>query len=704
MDMMKIRAVPGSSVHLVGDVTDVDDASHTVKVEFPHERVDSFKTTFGERCFEDSFRDQLPIMVWAHDLRDPIGHAIRAQVLPRHNEVIGQFDDLNDVPSAKRAYSQIKSGTITDFSFGYVNGPERPHPDPQLRRRGVRQIPRATMREFSPVAIGSIPGAKVAGIREDGNLVTADSPDTIRQLVADHVLTPAEGHEMLRELGYLSGVRASGPGSIGAPSGVPWTAADAAQHLMEAHGVNVYTAGLGTMTPQTLAVMHSQMGGDGHDHGQFTGYLAAIQASLDAAIAAGGSTWDQSGGSSQFGQEAKFPYLAAAGYQAMGGQVGGPGDASLAVAPGEIAAATAAGYQAAMATMAGRSAAPMRTRDGTDAQMYCQMAKDASAEAVGAANGGDAHRAAEKAKHARLHARRAQEQARPDDPMDLQAVRDAAMAAKTASDAADAATTSDAGAWNETPVRAEHLIELAEKYDPAMAVKLRQAHVALAPLSMSILFRSEDGSITDGSGDMVDYGAGATTEVTELALNVDAALDNARQWLEGVDTAALPEEAQQALALIGAAADGSEALVEVLGALPAGARAAADDDMSDEPWEFSEADYTPAQYRDAALIDTGEGAEDSKSRYALPIKEPSGKLNRRGIAAAATRLRQVAAPDAEKKKAARTLMSLYGKMKKPTPPNVLKVLGAGERAEASETAAELAAAQARLDERLAKRA
>jgi HK97 family phage prohead protease len=42
---------------------------------------------------------------------------------------------------------------------------------------------------------------------------------------------------------------------------------------------------------------------------------------------------------------------------------------------------------------------------------------------------------------------------------------------------------------------------------------------------------------------------------------------------------------------------------------------------STTPWSnFTAADYTPAQYRRACLIDTGEGDVDSKDRYKLPVQ------------------------------------------------------------------------------------
>lgn len=149
---------------LGGKFKDVDDKTHQVLVEFPHETVDSFKTVFGNRAFADSFEARLPTMCWQHDIRNPIGHATEAQVTPKVNEIRGQFDDFDAVPDAKRAFHQIQSGTISDFSFGF-KGAKFERADGL--GKGVRRITHAFMAEFSPVTIGSIPGAQATGLRED---------------------------------------------------------------------------------------------------------------------------------------------------------------------------------------------------------------------------------------------------------------------------------------------------------------------------------------------------------------------------------------------------------------------------------------------------------------------------------------------------------------------------------------------------------
>lgn len=61
-------------------------------------------------------------------------------------------------------------------------------------------------------------------------------------------------------------------------------------------------------------------------------------------------------------------------------------------------------------------------------------------------------------------------------------------------------------------------------------------------------------------------------------------------------------------------------------------------EVSNRPWsDFDESDYTPEQWRRATILDRGSehGDETTKSRYGLPVREPSGVLNRNGVHAAA---------------------------------------------------------------------
>jgi len=58
--------------------------------------------------------------------------------------------------------------------------------------------------------------------------------------------------------------------------------------------------------------------------------------------------------------------------------------------------------------------------------------------------------------------------------------------------------------------------------------------------------------------------------------------------------------------------------------------------VSDKPWSnFTQADYSPEQWRRACLVDTGIGDPTLKGRYKVPVREPDGTLNRNGVHAAA---------------------------------------------------------------------
>lgn len=110
-------------------------------------------------------------------------------------------------------------------------------------------------------------------------------------------------------------------------------------------------------------------------------------------------------------------------------------------------------------------------------------------------------------------------------------------------------------------------------------------------------------------------------------------------------------------------------------------------EVSNRPWsDFSRSDYTPAQWRRACLIDTGQGAEDSKERYALPVKEPSGTVNRNGVHAAASRINQVDVSADKKRTAARALIRIYrSDLDEEPPPGLRSLAGEGQESHRERT-------------------
>lgn len=187
-----------NAVPIGGELKDLDSVKREVLVSFPHDRRDSFDTTFGGDCFTDSFQARLPAVVWQHRMDEPIGRTISAQVTSTANELVSKFSDFDAVPLARRAFSQLEDGSLTDASFGFQRHAEEKHPE----MRGVTRITRATMQEWSPVTRGAIPGAVVTGVRAEEGDKTLHPPTIaeIEHLFQANLLDREEARALLADL------------------------------------------------------------------------------------------------------------------------------------------------------------------------------------------------------------------------------------------------------------------------------------------------------------------------------------------------------------------------------------------------------------------------------------------------------------------------------------------------------------------------
>lgn len=109
--------------------------------------------------------------------------------------------------------------------------------------------------------------------------------------------------------------------------------------------------------------------------------------------------------------------------------------------------------------------------------------------------------------------------------------------------------------------------------------------------------------------------------------------------------------------------------------------------LSTKPWDPKPADYTIAAWRNSCLI--WDGPDDQVGSGSLPVKEPDGTVNKAALAAAAGRLGQTDASDADKTAAARKLMSFYAQAKMKSPPSLLAAARSVEDPEVREMAVEL---------------
>src|SRR5580765_1095277 len=99
--------------------------------------------------------------------------------------------------------------------------------------------------------------------------------------------------------------------------------------------------------------------------------------------------------------------------------------------------------------------------------------------------------------------------------------------------------------------------------------------------------------------------------------------------------------------------------------------------LSDKPWSMYKAsDYSIEQWHAACLIHQHDGPPTSKGECKLPIKTPSGAVNKNGVYSAAAALGGarggVNATPEQKASAAKTLIRHYREMDKEPPPSLLK--------------------------------
>lgn len=99
--------------------------------------------------------------------------------------------------------------------------------------------------------------------------------------------------------------------------------------------------------------------------------------------------------------------------------------------------------------------------------------------------------------------------------------------------------------------------------------------------------------------------------------------------------------------------------------------------VSEKAWgDYSESDYTLEQWHAACLIHQHEGAPTSKNQCKLPVKTPSGAVNRNGVHSAAAALAGarggVSASNEQKQAAARALVRLYRQLDEDPPASLME--------------------------------
>lgn len=155
------------SVH--GEFVRADDAEKTMDIRIlSYNTVDSYGTLWLQGCASESLAGGYLPLAWAHDRAEPIG----SMVQPLGDDDIGpvvrfRLDNFDEVPMARRAYSQAKSGTLRDVSIGFSHIDVREPTEAEREMYiGVSDIvTRVTLDEVSLVMRGAVPSAQLLVVR-----------------------------------------------------------------------------------------------------------------------------------------------------------------------------------------------------------------------------------------------------------------------------------------------------------------------------------------------------------------------------------------------------------------------------------------------------------------------------------------------------------------------------------------------------------
>lgn len=124
--------------------------------------VDDYQTVFLPGVFRASMDVRMPRIVWSHDWAEPLGRWERYLEDDEGLTLVGQLDDFDDVPRARQAWSQLRSGTIDQFSVGFM--PEEAQPM-VVDGRDVLGFTQGRLDEASLVLVGAVPGTELVSLR-----------------------------------------------------------------------------------------------------------------------------------------------------------------------------------------------------------------------------------------------------------------------------------------------------------------------------------------------------------------------------------------------------------------------------------------------------------------------------------------------------------------------------------------------------------
>jgi HK97 family phage prohead protease len=138
--------------------------------------VDDYGTIWEPGVFAESLTTKLPKIVWSHDWSDVVGRGVDYKDDKQRLVMVGEFDEFDSVPRAKQASAQLSSGSIDEFSVGFVRkkwmSTTEMSGDDFEREMGYEMpmgctevMQKADLVEVSLVLVGAVPGTELVGMR-----------------------------------------------------------------------------------------------------------------------------------------------------------------------------------------------------------------------------------------------------------------------------------------------------------------------------------------------------------------------------------------------------------------------------------------------------------------------------------------------------------------------------------------------------------
>ena len=183
-------ATPGStSLHRLAPLVQFRAADDGVEGRFQaivlrYEVLDDYDTKFAQGVFTESMNERMPRIVWGHDWRQVLGRWIEYK--ERNNALVltGQMDSFDHVPMARQAFYQLESGTIDQFSVGFVPT-EWFDAKLEAEDKLVRTFTKGRLDEVSLVLTGAVPNTELLSLRTGGLKLHVRQPLIAKDDAAD---------------------------------------------------------------------------------------------------------------------------------------------------------------------------------------------------------------------------------------------------------------------------------------------------------------------------------------------------------------------------------------------------------------------------------------------------------------------------------------------------------------------------------------